>query len=128
MRDEEFTVHFTRNEAIAELGAVGVDVYIGGLRQSATAVEDKLQAYIKNELNANYPNRLFRDVAKGKKREDEDTLNGAETIYRTFLTIFRLAENSADWGEDEGRAPKSYPKSVRFVNAQEEETTAFIRA
>ena len=105
-----------------------MDVYQSRLRLNATAVEDKLQDYMKNQLNVNYPHRLFRDVAKGKKREDEDTLDGAETIYRTFLTIFRLAENSADWGEDEGRAPKSYPKSVRFVNAQEEETTAFIWA
>ena len=128
MKDEEFTQHFTGTEAVVKLGAVGVDVFLSRLRLCATAVEDKLQDYIKNELNVKYPHRLFRDVAKGKKREDEDTLDGAETIYRTFLTIFRLAENSADWGEDEGRAPKSYPKSVRFVNAQEEETTAFIRA
>ena len=129
MRDEEFTKHFTTNEAIAELGAVGVDVYIGGLRQSATAVEDKLQAYIKNELNVNYPNRLFREVAKGKKREDDDTLNGAVTIFRTFLSVFEIVDDSADWGDADRRAKnKSYPKSVRFVNAEGEETTVFIQA
>ena len=127
MRDEEFTQHFTRGEAIAELGAVGVEVYIGRLRQGATAVEDKLQAYIKNELKVNYPNRLFREVAKGIKREDDDTLNGAVTIFRTFLSVFEIVDDSADWGDDD-RKDKSYPKSVRFVNAEGEETTVFIQA
>ena len=127
MRDEELTVHFTRNEAIAELGAVGVEVYTGRLRQGATAVEDKLQAYIKNELHVKYPNRLFREVAKGMKREDDDTLNGAVTIFRTFLSIFEIVDDSADWGDDD-REDKSYPVSVRFVNAKREETTVFIQA
>ena len=127
MRDEELTQHFTRGEAIAELGAVGVDVYTGRLRQGATAVEDKLQAYIKNELHVKYPNRLFRDVAKGIKREDDDTLNGAVTIFRTFLSIFEIVDDSADWGDDD-REDKSYPVSVRFVNAKREETTVFIQA
>ena len=127
MRDEEFTVHFTRNEAIAELGAVGVEVYTGRLRQGATAVEDKLQEYLKNELHVNYPHRLFREVAKGIKREDDDTLNGAVTIFRTFLSIFEIVDDSADWGDDD-REDKSYPVSVRFVNAKREETTVFIQA
>ena len=127
MRDEEFTKHFTRNEAIAELGAVGVEVYTGRLRQGATAVEDKLQAYIKTELKVKYPNRLFREVAKGIKREDDDTLNGAVTIFRTFLSIFEIVDDSADWGDDD-REDKSYPVSVRFVNAKREETTVFIQA
>ena len=87
----------------------------------------KLQAYTKNELHVNYPQRVFRDVAKGIKREDEDTVNGATTIYRTFLTIFEIVDNSADWGDDD-REDKSYPKSVRIVNAEGEETTVYIQA
>ena len=72
-----------------------------------------------------YPQRLFRDVAKGMKREDADTLNGEETIHRTFLTIFKIVAYSADWGEDKS---KSYPKSVKFVNAKGKETTVFVQA
>ena len=128
MKDEGFTEHFTGKQAI-ELGAVCVEVFRTGLKLNATAVEERLQRFIMETLEeeeVNYPQRLFRAVAKGKKREDEDTLNGDETIHRTFLTIFKIVDGSADWGE-EGRN-KSYPKSVRFVNPKGKETTVFIQA
>ena len=128
MKDETFTNHFTGKEAVDRLGAVGVEIFRSKLRVNASAVEDKLQTFIKDSLDVTYPQQLFRAVAKGKKREDEDTLNGEETIHRTYLTIFKIVDNSADWGDDERRASKSYPKSVRFVNAQGEETTVFIQA
>ena len=128
MRDAEFNRHFTGTEAKDVLGAVGVEVFKTQLRVNASAMEDKIQKYMKETLNVKYPQRLFRDIAKGKKCEDEDTLCGVSTIHRTFLTIFKIATNSADWGEDEGRARKSYPKSVRFENAKGEETTVFVQA
>ena len=66
-------------------------------------------------------------IAKGMKREDDDTLAGVNTtVHRTFFTIFKIDEQSADWGE--GRASKSYPKSVKFVNADGVKTTVFIQA
>jgi hypothetical protein len=123
MQDQDFENHFTRTQAIDRLGAVGVQVFCSGLRANASAVEDRLQAFLKDTLEVNYPQRLFRAVAKGKKREDEDTLNGEETVHRTFLTIFKIVDDSADWVED--RASKSYPKSVQFVNAKEEKTTVY---
>jgi hypothetical protein len=85
-----------------------------------------LQTFIKETLKVKYPQRLFREVAKGVKREDEDTVNGEWTIHRTFLTIFKIVDNLADCGE--GRDDKSYPKSVQFVNSKEERTTVFIQA
>jgi len=127
LQDENFTEHFTGNQAIEQLGAVCVEVFRTGLRANASAVEDRLQTFIKETLEVKYPQRLFRAVAKGKKREDEDTRNGEKTIiHRTFLTIFKIVDGSADRGE-EGRN-KSYPKSVRFVNSKGEETTVFIQA
>jgi hypothetical protein len=126
MQDEKFKKHFTGNQAIEQLGAVCVEVFRTGLRANASAVEDRLQTFIKETLEVKYPQRLFRAVAKGKKREDEDTLDGKATIHRTFLTIFKIVDNSADWGE-EGRN-KSYPKSVQFVNLKGKETTVFIQA
>jgi hypothetical protein len=128
MQDEDFTKHFTVTQAIDRLGAVGVEVFSTRLRANASAMEDRLQTFVKDTLKVNYPQRLFRAVAKGRKREDEDTLNGEETIHRTFLTIFQIVDDSADWGEDEDRASKSYPKSVQFVNAKEERKTVFIQA
>ena len=91
-------------------------------------MEDRLQTFIKETLKVKYPQRLFRHVAKGIHREDEDTLNGEDTnkIHRTFLTIFKIVDGSAYWGE-EGR-DKSYPKSVKFENSKGEETTVFIQA
>ena len=118
----------SKTQAEDILGAVGVEVFTTQLRFNASAVEDKLQNFMKKTLRVKYPQRLFREIAKGMKREDEDTLAGVPTIHRTFLTIFKIAEDSADWGEDKGRACKSYPESVRFVNAQGEETTVFIQA
>ena len=101
MRDAEFTQHFTGKKANDVLGAVGVEVFTTKLRLNASAMEDKLQKYIKETLNVKYPQRLFRDIAKGMKCEDEDTLRGVPTMHRIFLTIFKIAKNSADWGEDE---------------------------
>ena len=129
MQDENFTEHFTGNQAIEQLGAVCVEVFCSRLRANASAVEDRLQTFIKGTLEVKYPQRLFRDVAKGIKREDENTLNDKDTnkIHRTFLTIFKIVDGSAYWGE-EGRNDKSYPKSVQFVNSKGEETTVFIQA
>ena len=103
MQDAEFRRHFTTGEAKNRLGGVGVEVFSTQLRVNASAVEDKLQTFMKETLNVKYPQRLFKHIAKGKKEEDEDTLTGVHTIHRTFLTIFKIAENSADWdwGEDE---------------------------
>ena len=79
MKDEGFTEHFTGKQAIEQLGAVCVEVFCSRLRANASAVEDRLQTFIKETLEVKYPQRLFRDVAKGIKREDEDTVNGEET-------------------------------------------------
>ena len=79
MQDENFTKHFTEKQAIEKLGAVGVEVLCSRLRANVSAVEDRLQTFIKETLKVKYPQRLFRDVAKGIKREDEDTVNGEET-------------------------------------------------
>ncbi len=124
MKDEDFRDHFTMSQAIQILGAVGVEVHCSRLRYNASAIEDRLQTFMKDELGLHYPNRLFRAVALGVHREDEATLNGEETIHRTFLTIFKIAENSVVKFEE----PKSYPKSVRFVNAAGEQTTVYIHA
>ena len=126
MNDAKFTEHFTGNQAIEKLGAVCVEVFCSRLRDNASAVEDALQTFIQETLEVKYPQRLFRNVAKGKKREDEDTLNGETTIHRTFLTIFKIVDNSADWGP-RGR-DKSFPISVKFVNSKEQKTTVFIQA
>ncbi len=131
MKDQGFKKHFTGKEAINQLGAVGVEIFRSVLRYNVSWMEDRLQTYIKHSLKVKYPQRLFREVAKGKKREDDDTLDGEENsrIHRTFLTIFKIVEKSADWGDDKRcEENKSYPKSVRFMSASGEETTVYIQA
>jgi hypothetical protein len=65
MQNPEFTKHFTAGQAVKTLGAIGVQVFSSGLRANASAMEDKLQTFIKETLQVNYPQRLFRAVAKG---------------------------------------------------------------
>ena len=71
-----------------------------------------------------FASNLFRHIAKGIKREDEETKAGDVVLHEVFLTIFKIVEGSELWHEER----RSYPKSVEFVNKDGVKTRVFIQA
>ena len=116
--------HWTGKQARETLGAVAVEVFTSQLRANASKVEDGLQSYMQETLELHYPRRLFRHIAKGIKREDEETKAGGVVLHKVFLTIFKIVEGSEMWHEEE----KTYPKSVMFENKDGKQTRVFIQA
>ena len=75
-------------------------------------------------LQGRQSRRLHRHIAKGMKREDEETKAGGVVLHKVFLTIFKIVKGSEMWHEEE----KTYPKSVMFENKAGKQTRVFIQA
>ena len=110
VNDEGNNRSITEQTARDKLGAKSVEVYVGRLRSNACAVEDELQ---KRNKHLHYPYRLYREIAKGIKN-DKEAVEDSNFICRTFVTYFKIDENSLVYGK--GKIPEKNSAESFTIN------------